>query len=377
MKWQLSLLTVSLLIAAFTVQACTKSAGEEATATAGERTLVAELEERRQADEASGGTAPAITNPLAVYQADCPRGSAPSLHCHWLRGLVVMTVVDGLQRLELSRDQRGVEVAMAALEVRDEPEVLIAAGRLMGEFVETPGLAEKVTPLLESRYLEVQRIASDLLARVPNSVLNSVAYKWSEHHGDAPELGPYDALELPAHYAGMGFPEYPGAERFGLGDSDRSIGWSSRDPASTVAGRLGQAIGAEVLTAAQWSERVSQQMASASQAMLASGKMEEIQKLMEQYVKTQDEALLQKVERLQQEMTASFEEAAPEKGVGYVATPSYSAAADQIFYVVAEERAGHVARLILVYRQPVVERTVIQMAWDLKDYPSAWPALAG
>jgi hypothetical protein len=42
-------------------------------------------------------------------------------------------------------------------------------------------------------------------------------------------------------------------------------------------------------------------------------------------------------------------------------------------YFVVEEEDGHVARLILVYHLPSLNRTVIQEAWNLLDYPSAWP----
>jgi hypothetical protein len=55
-------------------------------------------------------------------------------------------------------------------------------------------------------------------------------------------------------------------------------------------------------------------------------------------------------------------------------SPPGSAEPDQVHYLIAQEKAGHVSRLILVYRQKVPERTVIQMAWDLRDYPPAWPA---
>lgn len=60
--------------------------------------------------------------------------------------------------------------------------------------------------------------------------------------------------------------------------------------------------------------------------------------------------------------------------VAQVATPPGSAGPDQVHYLIAQGKAGHVSRRILVYRQKVPERTVLQMAWDLRDYPPAWPA---
>jgi hypothetical protein len=60
--------------------------------------------------------------------------------------------------------------------------------------------------------------------------------------------------------------------------------------------------------------------------------------------------------------------------VTQVATPPGSVDIDQVHYLIAQEKEGHIARLIMVYRQNVPGRTVMQMAWDLQDYPPAWPA---
>ena len=43
---------------------------------------------------------------------------------------------------------------------------------------------------------------------------------------------------------------------------------------------------------------------------------------------------------------------------------------------VAEEKDGHPARVVVIYRQPALDRTIIQVTWDLRDYPSAWEETA-
>ena len=45
---------------------------------------------------------------------------------------------------------------------------------------------------------------------------------------------------------------------------------------------------------------------------------------------------------------------------------------EEIYYLVAEEKGGHVARLVMIYPELAVNRTVIQMSWNLRDYPPAW-----
>jgi hypothetical protein len=64
-------------------------------------------------------------DPVRVYDARCSAGEEePSLECEWLRGLAVADVVEALETILDSRDQRGVEEALAALDLDDEPEVL-------------------------------------------------------------------------------------------------------------------------------------------------------------------------------------------------------------------------------------------------------------
>lgn len=317
-------------------------------------------------------------DPVRAYDAQCPAGEEePSLECEWLRGLVVADVVEALGTILDSRDQRGVEEALAALDLDDEPEVLIAACRVLGRFPDTPGIAEKVTPLLlDSPYLEVRRVAAEVLSRNPDRGLAAMAEQWTGNHEGLSSEDPYDELPgIPSHYAAMEFPDYPGAERFTPADSDRSVGWWSADSPSVVAARLGEMLGVKAMDYQQWLERSQQQMMNAYQS-IDQAKVDEVQKLTEEFLKTQDQKLLERIENLQKEIYAPMQQLgdADKMTVTQVATPPGSVDIDQIHYLIAQEKEGHVSRLIMVYRQNVPERTVIQMAWDLRDYPPAWTA---
>ena len=365
---------VALLVAAVAALSCSRTADGSPDESAGgeQQAEAAALVAPADGSPSAGGEARAKVDPNAAYAEKCPSGSAPSLECEWLRRLVVASLTDGLLRLEMSRDQRGAEVAMAALGVRDEPEVLIAACRVLGQFPETPGLAEKVVPLFDNPYHSVQQIAADVVARLPDPGLNTMASKWRDNHSGVQVRTPYDQLGVPAAYDSMGFPSYPGAQRYTPGDSDRSVGWWSPDPPSEVAQRLATTLGVDVMTYEQWTTRSQQEMVAAFTPDKA--KVAEMQSLMEKYMKTQDAKLMERVQKLQAEMSAPMEQASAdaEKAMTNVATPSGAAAYDQTFYLIAEEKPGHVARAVLVYRQPTVERTVIQMNWNLRDYPPAW-----
>ena len=138
-------------------------------------------------------------------------------------------------------------------------------------------------------------------------------------------------------------------------------------------GRVGEARGVEALEYQQWADRAQQQMMNALQSIDQS-KLDEVQALVEEFTRTQDATLLERIERLQAEISAPMQQfgEGAEMTVTQVANPPGSAEPDQVHYLIAEEKAGHVARLILVYRQRAPGRTVMQMAWDLRDYPRAW-----
>jgi hypothetical protein len=314
------------------------------------------------------------TDPLQEYRQQCSAGGKWSLDCEYLRGVLAARTALALETIEHSHDQRGVPLAMKALDLLDEPTVLIGACRVLGEFADTPGLAEKVLPLLDSPYFEVQQIAASLIGKISDPAINTIAYQWSSNHGGVSVEGPYDELDFPDHYDGMGFPEYPGMERYTPADSDRSIAWWTPDPAATVSTRLAGIMGVQPLGYEQWSARVQQQMMTAVQGAMDPAKVAEIEKLTEQYVKKQDAEIMERIQKLQQEMMAPMEQASAnsERAIDNVAVPSGSAPIEQVHYFIAEEKDDHVARMVLVYRQPGVERTVIQMSWNLRDYPPAW-----
>jgi hypothetical protein len=312
-------------------------------------------------------------DPMSEYDAKCAAAQNPPPDCYVLERYVMARLVSELEEIERSRDQRSAESALAVLGLWDEPEVLIAAGRILGRFPDTPGIAEKVVPLIDSPYHEVQRMAAQVLSAGPDQNLASVGQQWNHNHSGSVIGDAFTELGFPAHYPGMGFPDYPGAERYTPADSDRSIGWWSPDPAATVAAKLGEEVGTAPIKFDDWMQRRSQ-TAMAAFPTPDPAKMEEMQKIMEQYMKNQDPKLAARLEVLQKEMVAPMEQASAnaEKTMDNVAMPPGVAPTDQVYYLVAAEKDNRVSRLVLVFRQPGIERTVMQMSWDLRDYPSAW-----
>ena len=173
---------------------------------------------------------------VADYERQCADEETPSRPCEILRGLLVVEVAMALEDIERSRDQRGTQDAFAALDLADEPDIVVAASRILGRFPDTPGIAAKVMPfMLESPYLEVQRVAAELLKAGPDPALADVGGLWLQNHSGVSGDSNYDEYpDFPAHYDSLGFPAYPGAEWFSPADTDRSIGWSTKESVATV-----------------------------------------------------------------------------------------------------------------------------------------------
>lgn len=315
-------------------------------------------------------------DPAREYDQQCPpENDDQTLECDWLHALVAEEVIEALEQIELSRDQRGTAEAMEALDLADEPEILIAAMRILGRFPDTPGIAEKVLPLLlDSPWLKVQEMAARLLSSVPDPLVSGIGSQWGGH-GVLPYTDdPYAELPpFPGHYWDMGFPEYPGAEWFTPADSDRSVGWITKDTPGVVTGKLSQELGVDVLNYEAWSAR-SQAIMMQMFQQPEDSPLAEMQKLMEEYMQTQDPKLAARIESMTREAQDASDKTQKryEKMLINVAQPPSYAPFEQLSFLVAGEKDGRISRLIMVYPVPATGQTAIQMLWDLNDYPPAW-----
>jgi hypothetical protein len=311
-------------------------------------------------------------NELAAdYERKCGSQETPSDDCEILRGLMVAEVTTALELLERSGDQRGTEEALAALDVTDEPEIVIAAGGVLGRFPDTPGISAKALPLLQNPYIEVQRVAAELLKAGPDPALAEVGGIWLANHGQLRADNAYDEYPgFAALYPNLGFPMYPGAEWFSPADTDRSIGWSTTASAADVTKWFSDALKTPALGAEQW---LAERNAALKLHMPDQAKMARMQQLIEKALKG-DAAARAEIETLQKELDAQTQnmQRAATQSVSDILPPSSSMASAH--WIVAQKKDGRVPRVVLVYPLQGLKRTVIQLAWDLSDYASAWPA---
>jgi hypothetical protein len=310
------------------------------------------------------------TELAADYERQCGSEEQPSEDCEILRSVLVAEVATALELAERSGDQRGTEEALAALDLADEPEIVVAAGRVLGHFPETPGISTKALPLLQNPYSEVQRVGAELLKAAPDPALAEVGGIWLANHGTLRADTAYDEYpSFAALYPKLGFPMYPGAEWFSPADTDRSIGWSTTESAATVTKWFSDALKTPALGAEQW---MAERNAALKLLVPDQAKMARMQQLVEKALKG-DVAARAELEQLQKEFEGRQRntERAAKQSIADILPPG--AAMVDARWIVAERKNERVSRVVLVYPLQGLKRTVIQLAWDLSDYPSAWP----
>jgi hypothetical protein len=96
-----------------------------------------------------------------------------------------------------------------------------------------------------------------------------------------------------------------------------------------------------------------------------------MQQLMEKAFKG-DKAAMAEYEKLAKEMDASNARDDADKAPYDIATPPDSLATNAR-WIVAKKNGARASAVVVVFPLPGLKRTAIQFAWDLKDYPSAWP----
>jgi hypothetical protein len=308
------------------------------------------------------------------YKQRCASGQKPADNCDTLRRLLVAEVSTALDLMVTSKDQRNVPQALAAFDFPEEPDIIIAACRILAQFPTTPGIVDKAMPqLLRNRSIDVQRAAAGLLSSIPDVGAVEAGQLWSKNHTDLVTAGPWnDYPGFPAQYGAMGFPKYPGAEWFSPADTDRAVGWSTKDDASKVTQWFAQTLRAEPMDLQQWSQQIPEQLNAINQGSDPSGSMQRMQALMQRAF-SGDKTAAAELEKIQKEFEKAADAARDGMNNAVSAVTPPDSAATLAHWIVARAKGKRFSTVVIVYPLPSLQRTVIQTVWDLSDYPSAWP----
>jgi hypothetical protein len=265
-------------------------------------------------------------------------------------------VVAVLEDLEQARDIRSVPVAESALDSGD-PVVITAGLRLLGPFADkNEAAAARAVPLLTSSYLTTQELAATVLERSPKHA--GLAQQYRTGHGSEPDLDPW-AKALPVDLAGMGFPPpYLGATAYAPGDSMLSAAFATTDALDVVLAHYHKELGRDPIELTALEEKLS---AKSTQSM--DELMKQIQALQTEYTKTQDPKLLEKMQELYKAATQGQESSLSKVPLPLPPT-SLTAKA-----FIAEADGETPVRVVVVYAEPLVGRTVVIQGWSAPKYP--------
>ncbi len=267
-------------------------------------------------------------------------------------------VVELLGDLEASRDQRSIPVAEAALGSSD-PVVTEAGLRLLGPFASgNEHVADVAAPLVASPYVASNQLAARILRG--SQKYSGIAQQYDAGHSrsDAGDIDPW-ARWASVDFAKVGFRgPYPGSTPYPPCDSPMSIGFATSDAPDAVVAHYRKELGREPMAFAELPPLLSQRATQAYDEA-----MKQVQPLQEEFARTQDPKVL---ERMQEVMRGI--ESATRSSLAQAPFPSGPAQSSAKAFVAEQDPSGP-ERVVVVYTEPVSNRSVVMLAWSAPKYP--------
>ena len=314
---------------------------------------------------------PEPADPDAIFEARC--ADADSAECAAARGLLLELMIRDLDVLERSHDRRAVETARLLLD-SDEPELQAGALRILARWAgsDEQGLAKDVAPLLLIGSRQSQRLAAMVLRKSHDPWARAIGEQYERNHPQAVAADD-DTYAFP-DVAPRGFDPYPGALPYPPGDGPRSFGLVTTDPVERVVAALGK--GAPAMDWAAFSAELSASPQAAEDAEIAAA-----------YQRKQDAAeawdtLFAAGQAPDQATTDRLRSATAELAARRTARPStwlsglplsVSPSDGRILlegpvaaarFLILERQGGFPARYAAVYRDPLLDLTVLHLMWN-------------
>lgn len=300
--------------------------------------------------------ASSAANPAAAGQGAACVDQLPMTDC-FAYTIERESVVELLEDLERAQDQRSVPAAAEALDSAD-PVVTAAGLRLLGPFAgSAPDAVARAAPLINSPFLSTAALAAEVLARSPTHGMLAAQYQMG-HRESYVDQHPWARLP-PVDVTQLGFPApTAGAVPFTPGDSPFSVGFARPEAAEALTQSLASALGKPTQPFAQFEAAIQQ-----SDSKRAEQLMEKIRVLQEEFQRTQDPKVAERIDQV--------------AGDGSAAQPALSVVPlplgpgrDSAQVIVAEEDAGQPARFVVVYREALLNTSVVIYVWLAPKYPA-------
>jgi hypothetical protein len=322
---------------------------------------------------------------VAAYDSECRPGTV-SAQCAALRGAVTFQIVSALEAMSAFGEAGDERLATVALDVR-EPWVKEAALRVLNDRNDPAADPKLLAIVVGDPSWELQRSAAAALQRSQSDKMRDVATQWADNHAN--QIGVVPHATLPALFwadaprpapADVGFAAYAGVTRYPPGETDRAIAFSTRDPIDKVVAFYGQSMKVKPIDLPGWATWVNAHTSvyypqpdmkafrEFQQKMQV--KTTKMQKLLQEFLKTNSKKIEEQIQKLQAEVEAeskAFEAATPkaEDRPGVLPVKLAPLANKTAKYFI-EEKDKRAARVVCIYREDAIGATVIQLAWDPK-----------
>jgi hypothetical protein len=315
------------------------------------------------------GTEPA--DPDALFEARC--ADADSAECAAARGLLLELMILDLDVLESSHDRRAVETARLLLDT-DEPELQAGALRILARWAgsDEQGFAKDVAPLLLAASRQSQRLAAMVLRKSRDPWAQAIGKQYERNHQQAAEADD-DTYAFP-DVASRGFDAYPGARPYPPSDGPRSFGLVTADSVEGVVAALGR--GAPAIDWAAFSAELSASPQAAEDAEIATAyqRKQEAAKAWDKLFAAghvPDQATTDRLKQATDELAAkrAARPSAWLSGLPLSVSPPdgrillEGPVADAKFLII-ERQGGFPARFAAVYRDPLLDLTVLHLMWN-------------
>ncbi len=300
-----------------------------------------------------------MSDPIAEYNAKCS-ANADSFECEILYGRVRSAMILALDDLVFSKDVRSIEAGIAALAV-DDAGVQRAALRVLRRFPRRPEVAPAALPFLLGDHPVLRRAAAEILDKSGGD-LARLGHQWLEAHPAPstpdPSITAWDVDPVP-DLAKLGFRPYAGWTRYPVADGKGALGYSTADPVAAVVAFYEKQTGNASVDAQGFAAIKSGKASGDAMRVDA----QEMQRLMMEYQKTHDPAIIEKVKNMSKAMQgrASQATAAAQAGPVSLAAPPNEAT---LRIVVAEKRGDAAVKAVYVYREEAIGRTVVELVWN-------------
>jgi tetratricopeptide (TPR) repeat protein len=314
---------------------------------------------------------PEPADPDAMFEARC--ADADSAECAAARGLLLELMIRDLDVLERSHDRRAVETARLLLD-SDEPELQAGALRILARWAgsDEQGFAKEVAPLLLIESRQSQRLAAMVLRKSHDPWAHAIGEQYERNHPQTVAADD-DTYAFP-DVASRGFDPYPGALPYPPGDGPRSFGLVTTDPVERVVATVSK--GTPAIDWAAFSAELSASPQTAEDAEIAAA-----------YQRRQDAAkawdtLFAAGQAPDQATTDRLHGATAELAAKRTARPSawlsglplsVSPSDGRIRlegpvvaakFLILERQGAFPARYAAVYRDPLLDLTVLHLMWN-------------